>query len=135
MKTANFLASIILTLLISVTSCKNDEKDLSAKEMLTAKSWKLQSAKTNGESKIIEDCQKDDILTFLSVGTYKKNPGSNKCSMMDEIESGPWLLLDDEKSLIIDGDWKITIIELTTSKLVILETSGTNNYETTLIAV
>ncbi len=135
MKATKYLIFIFLTVFISTTSCNTDESNLSAKDLLTAKSWKLQSIKTNGVVVEAEECQKDDILTFLSDGTYKKSPGTNKCDMMDEIESGPWILSEDEKNLIIDDDWKISIIELTNNKLVILENVGTNSYETTLIAI
>lgn len=136
MKTKKILVLTFSTLLLAIISCKNDESTLSVKDKLIANSWKLQSSKTNEVSDVIQDCQKDNILTFLSNGTYKLDSGEIKCdSVMDESESGPWTLSEDEKYIIVDEDWEITIIELTNSKLVILEVVGKNKYETTLVAI
>ena len=124
-----------LVSLLVFTSCKKDETALSKKEMLTAKTWNLQSSKTNGVAVVSTDCEKDDILTFSTNGTYSIDPGVKKCTEIDKIESGPWSLSADEKYITIDEDEIITILEITNTRLVILQIVGTNTYETTLVAI
>ena len=77
-----FLTIVIVILFaftVIVTSCKKDETNMSKTEMLIAKSWKILSSKSNGVTDVIDECDKDDFLTFTANGNYTYNPGTNKC--------------------------------------------------------
>lgn len=121
---------VLLGLTVIVTSCKKDEISLSKSEMLTAKSWKILSSKTNGVSDVIDECAKDDFLNFTASGTYTFNPGTNKCYSDDVIQSGTWALSSDEKSIIVDGS-SATLVELTKSRFTILMVDVDYKYEAT----
>jgi glutamine cyclotransferase len=118
---------------IIVTSCNKDDSNMTKKEMLTAKSWKISSSKTNGVADVIEDCQKDDFLTFATDGTYTFNPGTNKCFSTESIDNGTWELTSDEKYLIVDGD-SITIVELTASRFTFKLVDADYNMEATYVS-
>lgn len=135
MKSIKYLVLLVLALTLTVTSCKKDKVTLTKKEMLTAKSWKLLSSKENGVSIVLEDCEKDDVLTLASDGTYTYNPGANKCYTDDTIQTGSWSLSSDEKYLTIDMDGIMTIVELTESKLVLSITYETFSSEMTFVAI
>jgi len=107
--------ALYIAFAVIVTSCKKDESNLTKKEMLTAKSWKILSSKTNGVADVIEDCQKDDFLTFTTEGSYTFNPGTKKCYSEDAIDTGTWALSSDEKYIIVDGE-NLTIVELTENR-------------------
>lgn len=124
---------IFFAFAVVVTSCKKDETSQTKEEMLTAKSWKILSSKTNGITDVIEDCQKDDFLTFATDGTYTFNPGTNKCYSEDVIYSGTWALSSDEKYLIVDGD-SITIVEFTASRFTFSMTDADYNMEATYVS-
>jgi hypothetical protein len=116
-----------------VSSCDNDESNMTREEMLTAKSWKILSSKTNNVADVIEDCEKDDFLTFATNGTYTYNIGTKKCDSYESNESGTWEFSSDEKYLIIDGD-SISIVEMTASRLTFLLVDGSYRYEVTYIS-
>ena len=117
----------------NVTSCKKDGPNLTKKEMLTAKTWKLLSSKSNGVANVIEDCEKDDFLNFAASGTYTVNPGTNKCDPEETTDSGTWLLSSDEKYMIVDGD-SATIVELTASRFTFSMTYDKDKFEATYVS-
>lgn len=137
MKSIKYLVLLVLALTLTVASCKKDEVVMTKKEMLTAKSWKLLSSKENGVTIEIEVCEKDDVLTFLTNGTYTFSPGANKCYTDDVIQTGTWSLSTDEKFLTIDGEGEgiMTIVELTKSKLVLSTTYETFSSEITFVTL
>jgi glutamine cyclotransferase len=124
---------ILFAFTVVVTSCKKDDSNLTKKEMLTAKSWKLLSSKSNGVADVIEDCQKDDFITFTASGTYTFNPGTNKCYTEDVIESGTWALSSDEKYLIVDSD-SASLVELTPSRFTFSMTYDKDIFEATYVS-
>jgi len=134
MKTIKCLVLLAFSLTLMVTSCKKDDKTpMTKSEMLTAKSWKLSSSKTNGVVDVLDDCDKDDFIKLASNGTYTYNPGSNKCDPSETTDTGTWSLSSDEKSIIIDGQ-SATIVELTESKFVYSISAGGYTYEATLVS-
>ncbi len=135
MKSTKYLILFILASVLAISSCKKDEATLSKRELLTARSWQLLSIKENGVTDVLDECDKDNILTFISDGTYTFDPNVIKCDLVNVIESGTWSLSSDEKFLILDDGGLMTIIELTKTKLVILEVGNVNSYEMTLIAI
>lgn len=135
MKSTKYLILFILVSVLTISSCKKDEATLSKRELLTARSWQLSSIKENGVTDVLDECDKDNILTFLSDGTYTFDPNVIKCDLANVIESGTWSLSSDEKFLILDDGSFMTIIELSKTKLVIMEVGNVNSYEMTLIAI
>ena len=137
MKPITHFVLLAVVFMFVFSTCKKDEGTTSTqktkKELLTANSWGLKSLKINGVATEIATCQKDDILTFLVNGTYSQNPNGTFCNSYDKLITGTWTLSGDEKSIICDGNSVLTILELTTSKLVIYMGVGSNNTETTLI--
>ena len=124
---------ITIALTVTISSCKKDESNLTKKEMLTAKSWKILSSKTNGVADVIDDCQKDDFITFTKDGNYATNPGTNKCYIDDSADSGTWSFSADEKYLIVDGD-SVTLKELSKSRFTISMIDGEYNFEATYVS-
>ena len=137
MKKINRLITVALlisiALAVTVTSCKKDESNLTKKEMLTAKSWKILSSKSDGVADIIDDCQKDDFLNFAASGAYTFNPGTNKCYSDDDTYSGTWSFSNDEKYLIVDGD-SAKLVELSKSRFTISIVDGDYNFEATYVS-
>jgi hypothetical protein len=110
MKSINYLVLFVFALTITISSCKKDESTKSSKEIMTSKSWKVSSSKTDGVAEVIEDCQKDDILTFASSGTYTYNVGANTCNADETTYDGSWSLSADGKTLTVDGETAAVVI-------------------------
>jgi triacylglycerol esterase/lipase EstA (alpha/beta hydrolase family) len=131
MKTLKFLIFFVLALTMSVSSCKKDESNTSTpKDILTSKSWKLSSLKVNGVE-TIEDCNKDDIMTFAANGTYTTTVGAITCYSGETNTTGTWSLSTDGKTLTVDGDAYSVVI--TESKVVATIVIGTETTELTVI--
>jgi hypothetical protein len=103
MKALNFSVCFVLVLALSLSSCKKDDGAKSPKEILTSKSWKMISSKLNGVE-TIQECDKDDYITFAANGTYNYNVSAIKCYDGDENYSGVWTLSNDGKTITVDGE-------------------------------
>lgn len=133
MKSIKYLFLFVFVLTVTLTSCKkNNEPVKSKKEILTSKQWKLSSYKDNGTAIALLDCEKDNVLSLASNGTYTTNPGAYKCDVDETIETGIWSLSADEKSIIVDGT-PLTIVELTENKFVLSMVDGNYTMEQTYI--
>ncbi len=122
MKQFKFLALILLAVIV-IPSCNKDDNDSKSKtDLLTSAAWKYVDFKIAGAS-VLEDCQKDDAITFSTNFSFIFNPGSLKCDPSDVIENGTWSFSSDEKNLIIDGD-NSTIVTLSSTSLVITSVSS-----------
>jgi hypothetical protein len=135
MKTKNriwLIPLIVMGLLLILSSCKKkeDTSALTPKEILTSKSWKIASMKVNGVE-TLENCEKDDVLTFLANGIYTYNVGTNKCDPSETNYTGTWTLSDDGKTMVFDGDNGTAVI--TESQVVATYLSGMNTKVVTLI--
>jgi hypothetical protein len=130
MKALNFSVYFVLVFALSLSSCKKDEGAKSPKEILTSKSWKMVSSKLNGVE-TLEDCDKDDYLTFAANGTYIYNVSTIKCYDGDENYSGVWTLSDDGKTITVDGEPGSVVI--TESQVVATTVMGTDTLVVTLI--
>jgi hypothetical protein len=109
MKPTNYFLLFVIALAIVATSCKKD-KAKSGKEILTSVSWKMTSSKVNGVVQAIEDCAKDDFLTFTVDGNYTYNVGALTCYEGEATYGGTWTLSADEKTLTVDGDAAAVVI-------------------------
>jgi len=125
----NYLKFTPLLLLLAFAACKKDS--LSKTDMLTdASGWKMTALTTDPAfvnpitgTQItdlyaqFDACDKDDITTFNSNGTYVSDEGATKCDPSDpQTTSGTWLLSADENTITVDGEsW--TIVELSKSTM------------------
>jgi heat shock protein HslJ len=136
MKTKNknwLIPLIVMGLVLILNGCNKKEEKTSPstpKEILTSKSWKITSTKVNGVE-VLQDCEKDDVLTFLANGTYTYNVGTNKCNTSDTNYTGTWTLSDDGKTIVFDGDNGTAVI--TESQVVATYVSEGSTHVVTLI--
>jgi hypothetical protein len=121
MKSTDYLILIILCFVVAVTACQKDKESGSKKEILSANSWKLASYKLNDEEMVLEDCQKDNYLTFNRNGTYTDNTGPILCDNYETNINGTWTLSGDEKTLTLESFQGVQTasVEIIESKLVL----------------
>jgi hypothetical protein len=129
MKSIKYLLLVIFALAITVSSCKKD--DLTPKEMLMGKAWKYSTEKYNGVLQTMDNCQKDDVLTFKADGTYTYNVGITTCYSGETSYTGTWVLSADGKSLTVDGDAATVVIS--ENKVVVTVNDGGDITEMTFI--
>ncbi len=122
MKNAKYLTLLVVALIFSLSSCKDDKDEptpISAKtEFLTAKMWKISKLDFNGEdvSKYpeVEDV-KSTKIKFDKNGTYKQTRTSGE-------ENGKWKFTQNETHLLYgpstsdQEDWEI--VELTENSFI-----------------
>lgn len=122
--------SIVLCLLavLALTGCKKNSSNGTSKtktQLLTQASWKMTAIgpDVNQDGQIetnqIEDCQKDNILTFSTNGTGTAVEGANVCAGEDATSSFAWNFKNNETVVHIDieilGD--VNIITLNETEL------------------
>lgn len=104
------------------------------KQLLTNAVWQVTGAtlttKYNGKDTTadvygdMDDCEKDNRITFMSDGTYTVNEHTNKCAGEPQSITFTWALLENETKLaLVDGNPDtLNVDELTATKLVISQT-------------
>jgi hypothetical protein len=121
---------ILITLIGAVTMGCEKDKEQTRMDLLTSGQWKVISftltppIDIDGDGDVDADayalmdaCQKDDYLVFKRDGKYEANEGLTKCDPLDpQSELLDWSFVNEEKELIMDGD-RVTIQELTESRL------------------
>jgi hypothetical protein len=141
MKKKNWIASgiLALTLLVLGMACSKDDKNVPlpvTRAQLLARSWKqtdLLAALPGGTptsvfNTVLTACQRDNIWTFKSDGTYIVSEGASKCNAgdPDTATSGTWQLIENDTKIIIDDIKEVpqtlTISELTSSSMKITGT-------------
>ena len=94
-----FLVASIM-LLSGLTSCKKEVvAPLSTR--IVGKSWKLSKINTGGADKVLQDCQKDDKLTFNAGGDFVWNIGTAKCTSETANKTGNWSADDTAEILAV----------------------------------
>ena len=117
-------------------SCKKDDNNnnnngpqMTKKEMLTAKSWKATGMTIGGSDfwPLVDACERDDLYTFKTDGTYIEDEGATKCDPADPqvITTSTWAFIQNDTKIVYDGD-TATIKELTPSKMVLESDFGGN---------
>lgn len=125
---------LIATLAVAFSSCKKDEDNNGTpstdnKTLIMSGAWTYESIiVSDGTDEadfmdLLDDCEKDNQIAFLSNDVYQIKTGPVKCdpSETDPVDAGVWTLSADQKTLTIDGDAS-TILTCTSSKLVIRQT-------------
>jgi hypothetical protein len=100
MKKLMFFVMASMMLLSGLTSCKKEVVEpLSTR--IVGKSWKLSKINTGGADKVLQDCQKDDKLTFNVAGDFVWNIGTAKCSGEAANKTGNWTADEAAQSLAV----------------------------------
>jgi len=140
MKTMNLtgLLSLLLAVAILLPSCKKDDDQPTTKMMLTGTSWKIAGLTSNPPVPwygndlvtdiyaILEDCLKDDLMTFKENGDLLFDESEKKCPEGPDFTSAEYTFNKSQTILTIeyeDGDiqqW--TIKSITEDKLVLTYT-------------
>lgn len=104
---------------------------------INSKQWQPISAKDSDGPIVVDDCKKDDLMTFALTGIFTYSPGVTKCDRTETIQTGSWTISSDEKNITMtakDGSEVYTIVEITANKLIVSSGSGINAWEETYIA-
>lgn len=133
MKTVNYFLLLVFALALAIPSCKKD-KEKSAKEILTSKSWKISSIKLNNVeviSSLLEPCDMDNYQTFTIDGNYTEYVNTIKCDVSETDYMGTWSLSADGKTFTLDG--QELSAEITEEKMVFTMSDGGNTLVITFI--
>lgn len=98
------MKKLLLIAVVSVFAFYACKKDTVTKtDLLTQHSWKQTGFTLNGVSLYdsLDACEKDNIYTFSTSFTYKKDEGATKCDPADPqtAESGNWAFTNSESKL------------------------------------
>ena len=151
------ISLFVIVFAIALTSCKKEEiTTKTPTEYLTAGNWKVTGMTINPGIEVlgvvvtniyalgVQDCTKDDLITFNTDGKLTEDEGPTKCDPDDPqtTNDGTWTLSDDGKTLTIlypgDDPEIATITTLNGTNLIITSTLiedfglGTNTYTATI---
>lgn len=112
MKTSLLKSALPIAAIVSIIAC-SDKKETpkTNTEHLTQASWKFESEgldlDKNGTIDLpsgeVDDCTKDDILSFAVGGTGTRDEGPSKCETGDpQTSSFNWQFKNSEKEIAID---------------------------------
>lgn len=136
MKKFNYLNFLTIALLVSFvfafSSCEKDSNEepesVSKTGLLTSEGWMFKSAVVTfpapfGTQDIfaqMDECEKDNIITFKTDKTVIEDEGATKCDPSDPqtLPGGTWAFTNGETELVLDGE-TFTITSLTSSELLI----------------
>ena len=106
-KKDNIMKKVAIAILfgsMAFTACK---KDKTAKEKITAHTWRITSQKVDGVE-TQEGCDLDDKITFTDNGSVSVDAGSIKCDPTDpQITTGTYTI--SESSLVLIDPAGLTI--------------------------
>lgn len=108
-------AMLTLALVVTLSSCKKDDEEKTATDYLTGGNWTTTGMIINPGIDIggvvitdvfdvlIEDCSKDDFVSFNGDGTITEDEGATKCDPDDPqtITDGTWTLSSDGTTLTV----------------------------------
>lgn len=130
-KKSSYLFAILFISVLAFTNCSKKGNTTPAKtktELITTSTWKFSSATVGGVnvSGELEDCQKDNIYTFVATGAGIADEGLTKCDAGDaqtgnftwNFQSGETLLVLST-TLFTGGSNTFTIVTLSSSQLTI----------------
>jgi hypothetical protein len=121
---------LLPALLFSFSAChkSHDPAPKTKTELMSQSSWKFSNATVNGVSvsSSLQQCQKDNILTFSSNLTGVLDEGPTKCNSGDpQTQNFSWNFASNESMLHIStvlfagGGQDFNIVNLTESQLVL----------------
>lgn len=126
----SLITFFVLSFTLLLVSCDKD-KDPAPKtktQLLVQANWKFKTATANGGdvSILINDCQKDNLLSFSASGAGNVNEGASKCTVTDpndipftwSFASGE-TIINVSTPLFANGGTSFTLISLTETDLVV----------------
>ncbi len=126
---------------IGTTACKKDDEKSNEDKLTAVSCWKqtkFEGFDTTTNTWLvvpIDDCEKDDCVTFKADKTTAIDAGIAKCDPTDpQITTGSWSLSADGKTLTVIDGLDVTlaaILELSGSKLVLEIVDGSDKYRVT----
>lgn len=111
-----------------IFSCSKDTQPQTKTQLLVSASWKLKSAAVNGSDAmhLVQDCQKDNIISFSANGTGVNAEGATKCNASDpDTVPFTWSFQNNETilnisaELITYGSNDMTLVKLNATTLVV----------------
>lgn len=131
MKKRHFLLLPVLAIISAAFfSCSKDNttRQKTKTELIVSGSWRLTAAVMNGADAmpLIEDCKKDNLISFMANGNGSIADGASKCNTSDP-DSTPftWTFENNETLLrlstilITNGSSDLTIDKLTETELIL----------------
>lgn len=129
-KYSSYLALVVLGLMTMLWSCKKDNNNppKTRTELITQANWRFKTATANGSdvSGLIQDCQKDNIISFAANGNGNMNEGATKCNSGDPDDTPfTWnfasseTVLNISTALYANGSNTLTLVSLTETELVV----------------
>lgn len=103
----NIIKISILALGLATFSCskKSDDPTLTPAQILTSHAWKLSSTTIMGVNSPLDECEKDNFVTFSNTGVATMDEGVTKCDSEDpQTDVTTYSLSSDAKTLTLDGD-------------------------------
>jgi Lipocalin-like domain len=118
---------------VFIIACKknsdyNNNTPKTKTELISASVWKFDNAKVSGVdiSGFLDDCDKDNTVTFVSNGSGTADEGPTKCNSADpQTVSFTWTFENNETTLqataplFPGGNGTFTIVTLTDAQLVV----------------
>jgi hypothetical protein len=107
-------------------SCKKDSDSTSTdnKSILISYGWILTDIQFDGQSfwSFMDDCDKDNVLTFNANGTTTEEGGALKCDPNEVFETGTWEMINNT-TVEIDGDI-LKIESISSSNMILSQTDS-----------
>lgn len=150
------ISIIIISGLVVFTSCKKDNEENTPSDYLTSGTWKVTGTTINPGIEFngivitdiynlfIEDCTKDDLITFEADGTLIEDEGPTKCDPDDPqtTNDGKWSISEDGKTMTLtypDDDPQVANVVSISESTLVISTSlnqdfgiGLSNYTATI---
>ena len=143
---------VILVAILHISCSKEDDAAPAAKtktELLTKATWKFEKAEAaifGDISGNIEDCNKDNTITFTSTannkGTGIADEGATKCNGANpQSTTFNWTLENNETKLVSDkplfpgGSGEFTLVSLTETNLVVSQQMTIPPAPTTMVTI
>jgi hypothetical protein len=106
-------------------ACSDDKPGVSKRPLLADKAWAVVRYELNGEDVTDEreDCELDDVTTFLADGTFVEAIGDIACDESEEDTHGTWAFKANETILSMQEagsaaqDWKLVTLTAESLKI------------------
>lgn len=118
--------------LLLIAGCKkkdNADNSSAQKKMLEAGKWQMSASVATTVYKgkdttmdvysQMKECDKDDFYIFASNGKASVDENTNKCADDNQVETAPWVLLNNDTKLAIPDDNPDTFdLEITSMQMI-----------------
>lgn len=117
----NLIYGFLIGLLIFISSCTSEDKELTTSELLvgTWKQTKVVYVCSTGSENVVEynDCINNSTITFTSEGKLNRTDFNYEC-VQSNARSGSWEITDGRLIVTtIEGEGEISLFEITNNTL------------------